>query len=980
MVENEVKKIERDEIIVCGACNNAIPKDFLERNIGGLKNLYCQYCGVSLNLDFDLKTNNEYGESHISAIYTQEESNLTNIQQNSKESDFTLSYSNIRNALRGYIFQLIYRLLTKTPLTLKKIKNKKELKSSHINIILKKLWNELKDLNPNDLANQELVSSRRRIRNYFEKFQLALRPYKQFRKNNFTLFAENIEFVFGLILGDYEFSNLTTSKKRIVLDLKKNFGFRSDTATTNSFTYNISLIVSKKIRSIVSQYHITEGKDNRLALNEIISHVIDFIVTNNIKLYDLSEFNNSKKKKFYKTLEILIANLKTDWIYRISFEDHIYKLIIIVNSLMSDINYSSNLIGFERFISQGLTQSALFEKDQDFSPHFKLNLTLILCRIINLKIKNFPDITKLNSQSVNLSITEENEVSNYILDEITARKMFNSQILKKFYKVLLEEFQTYYEKLQYKLNSDLIYIESFRVYISDLVKLVFNIVHSISKKSHLTKLELAVIKDLANYNFEWFNKKRGRTYFYYPLQIIPDKSAIYHTLKLIEDMKIEIQQFSEELAMLFPDRLMTEDRNIYSHVWLSQLWGKGSTYVRKSIIRKAKDYADFRIKEEALLLLREKLEEILGVKALGCLKIIRKYQGNEINTLQFVDLLEKELGRVSGEIKVTDEELSLILAGTHTFIKSIKGKIRTPSHSNYNPHYKFSKERLSEFKDFLFEIFGDRVKKCSEMLDRFERLNPDLKEYSLQQYTITEPNYFQNIKEKIFASYWFGFLRADGSRAGDPYRVTFALAEKDRDSIEDFAKAVGFPLDRISPRTRYQRYKGKLKAYRSLTVQFRCRPMVKDIDDLGFQSSKAEQKYVPNYVMESLKEAKKIVKQTKVGWWLTTPGKLALAFLLGYYDGDGEYLGGRTAKIYSSSKSFLEHISELFGIKNKVYPETKPGEEAWAFDRQYISKGLWAVYLGPEVFEMMMNSYEKSMKRKRLLYPAESLNFIGDQI
>lgn len=167
-------------------------------------------------------------------------------------------------------------MLKSTPLTLKKIQNKKELKSSHINIVLKKIWIELKDLNPNDLANQELVSSKRRIKNYFEEFQSTLRPYKHFRKKNFALFAENIEFVFGLILGDYDFSNLTTSKKRIVLDLKKCFGFKSDTTTTNSFTYNISLIMSKKIHNIFNQYHILEGNDNKLALDEIIGYVIDY--------------------------------------------------------------------------------------------------------------------------------------------------------------------------------------------------------------------------------------------------------------------------------------------------------------------------------------------------------------------------------------------------------------------------------------------------------------------------------------------------------------------------------------------------------------------------------------------------------------------------------------------------------------------------------------------------------------------------------
>ncbi len=30
MVETNIRKIRRDEILVCEVCNNAIPKDFLE--------------------------------------------------------------------------------------------------------------------------------------------------------------------------------------------------------------------------------------------------------------------------------------------------------------------------------------------------------------------------------------------------------------------------------------------------------------------------------------------------------------------------------------------------------------------------------------------------------------------------------------------------------------------------------------------------------------------------------------------------------------------------------------------------------------------------------------------------------------------------------------------------------------------------------------------------------------------------------------
>ena len=155
--------------------------------------------------------------------------------------------------------------------------------------------------------------------------------------------------------------------------------------------------------------------------------------------------------------------------------------------------------------------------------------------------------------------------------------------------------------------------------------------------------------------------------------------------------------------------------------------------------------------------------------------------------------------------------------------------------------------------------------------------------------------------------------------------------------------------------------------------------MAKQIDKLGFQGSKADQKYIPDYVVQAIKNAKEMSKQTNLDWWLTTPGKVALAFLLGYYDGDGQYIGGRSARIISGSKPFLEHIKEIFGIKNRVLTKAAIGEVVLMFDHYIISKGAYSLALGLELFDMMMNSYKDSMKRKRPQNPADPLNFLGDQ-
>lgn len=438
----------------------------------------------------------------------------------------------------------------------------------------------------------------------------------------------------------------------------------------------------------------------------------------------------------------------------------------------------------------------------------------------------------------------------------------------------------------------------------------------------------------------------------------------YGTIDLINDLRNEIQIYSEELAQIFPKRLVNHRGNAFGNRDLSRLWAENDffiAYQKKS----AKKNSNYIINKNALSKLKKKLENWLSAKALGCYHFIQLYQNNKIGIIQFIDLLEKEIGRVSGEIAVTNEELSLILAGTHEFIKGILKRMRQPSNPDYNPHYKFSKERLEEFRNSLYEIFGIRAKKCFDLIKRYESLNDDLKEYSKQQYTITKPHYFKDIENNIEASYWFGFLRADGSRAGDPHKITFSLARKDIGVLTKFATSIGFPLNRIEFLTTFRRHRGLLKRYEMARVQFACRSMARDIDDLGFQGVKVKQKKLPTYVLRAVRKAKDSNENTSIEWWETLSGKVALAFLLGFYDGDGSYAGGKSASIVANSKQYLEEIKEIFDIKNKLLTVRESGDKMWIFGRKIVSTGLYSLALGPKLFNMMLSSYYDSMKRKR---------------
>jgi len=75
--------------------------------------------------------------------------------------------------------------------------------------------------------------------------------------------------------------------------------------------------------------------------------------------------------------------------------------------------------------------------------------------------------------------------------------------------------------------------------------------------------------------------------------------------------------------------------------------------------------------------------------------------------------------------------------------------------------------------------------------------------------------------------------------------------------------------------------------------------------------------------------------------------QLYLAFLLGYFDGDGT-IG--TSKITTGSLKFLEQIKQLFNIPNKIHKR----------------KGAFDLYLGANLFDEMLDNYQNSLPRKRI--------------
>ncbi|MFX1313743.1 MAG: hypothetical protein ACFFHD_14225 [Promethearchaeota archaeon] len=434
----------------------------------------------------------------------------------------------------------------------------------------------------------------------------------------------------------------------------------------------------------------------------------------------------------------------------------------------------------------------------------------------------------------------------------------------------------------------------------------------------------------------------------------------YSTLDLVKDLKKELQQFSEQLALLFPERIWK-----FKHQHLSILWEKSENYISRVISKIKNINNNFRFPDNKDGL--EKLENIIlckfKLKGKNCISLIDDYRNNKISTLEFISLIETELGRISGDIIVNDYELGLMLKGHNKYFERLKSRINNPNDSDYNPQFKFSREGLNKFKDTLNLFLGNQSEKCIKYILKYEKLNQDLKDYSNQQYNLKNSHAFIN-SEILDTFYWLGFLYADAYISKKYYRVDFEISSNDSERVDAFAQFIGLDSKYIHDRERILFHNGVPILYNMTFVRPVCKPMVTDLCNLGYCLKKASRKNLPKFVIDLITEAK---HKNWRNWQISQEGKKATTWLLGFYDGDGSYYGFHTARIRSVSKNLLKQIKNYFDIPNQIRTVIEPDTECLIFDYKILLKGYYQLNLGGLLFRSMLQNYKKSMVRKRPL-------------
>jgi hypothetical protein len=300
------------------------------------------------------------------------------------------------------------------------------------------------------------------------------------------------------------------------------------------------------------------------------------------------------------------------------------------------------------------------------------------------------------------------------------------------------------------------------------------------------------------------------------------------------------------------------------------------------------------------------------------------------NTLLFIKDLKHELTKVTPPEplfrgKLTDEQLSIVLGQAKSHIKKKRDQIRN------NPDYLIPLDVLRQYINNLFCCYGDKAQKAINLIRRYSKLNNVPKAiYGVHRF---HPNlkidYFKKINSKEKA-YWLGWLYAEGwlSRHDNYIRFGVELHQDDEeDLLIKFANAIGFNLEYKDDEIRRD---GELTDY--VRIRFVSDDFALYLINHGFIVGKEKSKGIELPDLDSR--------------------EFYLAFVLGYYDGDGKV---GTTIITSGSNRFIQQVKQHFEIPYKI----------WRTDSEWGGVGF-NIYLGMDLMREMLANYKNSLPRKRI--------------
>ncbi|MFW9865714.1 MAG: hypothetical protein ACFFEN_06395 [Candidatus Thorarchaeota archaeon] len=325
------------------------------------------------------------------------------------------------------------------------------------------------------------------------------------------------------------------------------------------------------------------------------------------------------------------------------------------------------------------------------------------------------------------------------------------------------------------------------------------------------------------------------------------------------------------------------------------------------------------------------------------LKINKNIRSQVRSTLGFIESLREELKKIisqdflrkkNGILTLSDRKMSLFLGSINFFINRVIQKVKKEG------YHKIALDVLIQWKNKLKSYSGltNSAEKAIELIDAYIELNkpviPISRKQDMQLY-----RYHRFIKENFFSiidtiekAYWLGFFFADGSiinKKGKRNYISFFLKLNDSVQIIRFCGSIGLNPNYIYHKVSRKFYKGEWRYYKAVGIGFASNKIANDLFRLGFQGSKSKKTEWPKIKFDN--------------------PILDLAFLLGFYDGEGKE--GRT-DVKIGSYQIIEQIKKRFNIPYEISH----------------TEGQFRLSLGAQLMNLIQSVFKKSLPRKRKIF------------
>lgn len=313
----------------------------------------------------------------------------------------------------------------------------------------------------------------------------------------------------------------------------------------------------------------------------------------------------------------------------------------------------------------------------------------------------------------------------------------------------------------------------------------------------------------------------------------------------------------------------------------------------------------------------------------------KRVEAKIFSTIQFIRELKREISsRLSKEI--SNQELSIFLGQREGHIKWVFEVSRK------NPEYVLTLELIESYQ-VLLELKLENISRIQHLMEKYKSANniPE-KNYLIHNYHPNlDLNYFKYISTKEKA-YFFGLLFADGSlyrnKQGNLV-ISIELNVKDGLLLKKYIEAIGFEPNNVKyyKRLIQDEITNKIRIIRLFRVRFSNNLFGECMMLNGFIVGKKSD----------------IIRFPDLG-----NRELKIAFLLGYFDGDGKQ---GTTRISSSSRLYIEDIKRIFKLDYKpdiTFYRLKSGE----------TNKSYKLHLGADLFNEMLDNFEASLPRKRIRF------------